>query len=208
MRKPPPLSGIITADTVVWRPRRPRALTSRVRSLSPGSTALSRLDFPAPDGPVTTDVRPAIASASSSIPDDDRRRQRVRLREYEQAVDELGNGIGIPGGGDDHDPVDVGGDRTPSPPFRHPAREEGAAGLDSGDAVEFAPGLGLEPHHVAHHDLRLAALDPPAEHRPQLPVRGGDAVGRAVPLEHGPDQRRHHSPGARALASSSAAFTS
>src|SRR5215218_5066101 len=44
--------------------RRTRALISPIRSLSPGCTALSRLDFPAPDGPVTTEMRPFKASAN------------------------------------------------------------------------------------------------------------------------------------------------
>ena len=48
----------MTADTVVFFPRRTLALISPIRSLSPGCTAFSRLDLPAPDGPVTTEIRP------------------------------------------------------------------------------------------------------------------------------------------------------
>jgi hypothetical protein len=58
----------MTAETVVFFPRRTRRLISPIRSLSPGWTALSRLDFPAPEGPVTTEVRPSRAPANSSMP--------------------------------------------------------------------------------------------------------------------------------------------
>ena len=64
----PPSKGSIRADTVVFRPRRSLALSSPVRSVSPGWSAFSRLDFPAPEGPVTTDSRPAMAARSSASP--------------------------------------------------------------------------------------------------------------------------------------------
>src|SRR5687768_1204419 len=67
-RYPPVTSGIITADTVVFLPRRTLALISPIRSLSPGCTAFRRLDFPAPDGPLTTEIRPANALANASMP--------------------------------------------------------------------------------------------------------------------------------------------
>ncbi len=56
------------ADTVVFLPRPTLALSSWVLSCSPGCTALSRLDFPAPDGPVTTETRPVRAAANSATP--------------------------------------------------------------------------------------------------------------------------------------------
>ena len=58
----------MTAVTVVFFPRRTLALISPVRSRRPGCTAFSRLDFPAPDGPVTTDTRPASAARSALEP--------------------------------------------------------------------------------------------------------------------------------------------
>ena len=71
-----------------------------------------------------------------------------------------------------------------------------------------AVGVGLEPHPVAHDHPGGVALGLAGEHRADLAVGGGDAVDRPVALEHGAEERRHHSAGARAMASSSAAFTS
>ena len=62
----------MTAETVVFLPRRTLALISPVLSLSPGCTRLRRLDLPAPDGPVTTEIRPASAAANAAMPSSDR----------------------------------------------------------------------------------------------------------------------------------------
>jgi hypothetical protein len=67
---------------------------------------------------------------------------------------------------------------------------------------------GLQTDAVADHHTSGVALGLSGEHRPHLPAAGSHSIGRAVPLEHGPQERRYHSDGARAIASSSAAFTS
>ncbi len=58
----------MTAPVVVWVPRRTFSLISPTRSRRPGSSAFSRLDFPAPLGPVTTLSCPSSAARSSSSP--------------------------------------------------------------------------------------------------------------------------------------------
>src|SRR4029450_1415910 len=58
----------MTAETVVFLPRRSLALISRTLSLSPGCTAFRRLDLPAPEGPVTNVMRPATAAAQAPSP--------------------------------------------------------------------------------------------------------------------------------------------
>ena len=115
----------MTEETVVLRPRRIRRLTSPVRSWRPGCTAFSRLDFPTPEGPVTTVARPASSRRRFSIPSPVftlvgctgypacRHRSAsaergiqidlvqhhgggdaVGLGEHQEAIDQLGNGIG------------------------------------------------------------------------------------------------------------------
>ena len=69
-------------------------------------------------------------------------------------------------------------------------------------------GIGLEPHAVADDHLGGVPLGLAAEHGADLAALGRDAIDRPVPLEHGAEERGHHSAGARAIASSSAALTS
>ena len=52
----------------MWRPLWSTSLTSPVSMRRPGWMAFSRVDFPTPEGPVTTLVAPASWSASSSSP--------------------------------------------------------------------------------------------------------------------------------------------
>ena len=56
------------AKVVVWRPFWVLSLISLVRRSRPGWTALSRLDFPTPEGPETTLVWCASASRRASRP--------------------------------------------------------------------------------------------------------------------------------------------
>jgi hypothetical protein len=139
---------------------------------------------------------------------DDAGGDAVGLGHDEQAVDELGQRRGVGGGGDDENLIHVGRDWPGAAALRHPALEQGAAGLQPDDGVEPAPFVGIETDAVAHHDLVLVPLGLAGQHRPHLPARGGYPVDRAVPLQHGAEQLGHHSDGARAIASSSAAFTS
>ena len=132
----------------------------------------------------------------------------VRLGDDEQPVDELGNGRGVDGGGDDEDLVDVGRDRPSAASLGHPALEQRGPRLDGDDAVQLARGIVLQPDPVAHDDLGCIPFGLPAEHGANLPLRGGHPIDRAVPLQHRAEKLAHHSAGARAIASSRAVFTS
>jgi hypothetical protein len=83
----------MTADTVVCLPRRILALISRTRSLRPDSTALSRLDFPAPDGPVdripgrTKPRCQCVARCQVDLVDGDRGREVIHLDDGEETVE-------------------------------------------------------------------------------------------------------------------------
>ena len=140
--------------------------------------------------------------------DDDGGGDLVGLGHDEQAIDKLGDGGGIDRGGDDEDLIHVRRDRTAAAAFGDPALEQRRAGLDPDDRVEERVRIVLEPHPVAHDHAGGVALRLAGEHRANLPVGRGDAVHRPVALEHGAEERRHHSDGARAIASSSAVFTS
>src|SRR6267143_2153573 len=65
---PTPATGTSSAAVVVCLPVRHFSLIAPTRSLSPGSRALSRLDFPAPDAPVKTECRPRSKSRSAGRP--------------------------------------------------------------------------------------------------------------------------------------------
>ena len=80
--------------------------------------------------------------------------------------------------------------------------------LDADDRMQPASRLGLEAHHIADHHLRRVQLELPPEDGAHLGVVHADSVRRPVPLQHRAQDGRHHAPGARAIASSSAAFTS
>ena len=138
----------------------------------------------------------------------DRRRDAVGFRQHQESVDELWDGIGRAGRDDDEDLIDIGGDGTDAAAFRHPALQHRPAGLDADDRMQRAAGLGLEPHHIAHHHLRGVELRLAPEDGSHLDVVHADPIRRSVPLQDRAQERRHHAPGARPIASSSAAFTS
>ena len=121
-----------------------------------------------------------------------------------------GMGAGSSGGGDDEDLVHVGGDRTGAAALGHPALEQRRAGLDADDAHAASPsGSGSSRTRSPTTTRGVSRFALPAEHRADLAVvRCATRYDRPVPLQHGAEQRRHHSAGARAIASSSAALTS
>ncbi len=66
---PPPGTGISDRNVVVWRPRWSLSRTSPVTATSLPTIAFTRVDFPTPDGPSSTAVRPGRSAAViSSIP--------------------------------------------------------------------------------------------------------------------------------------------
>src|SRR5262245_60206211 len=65
---PPPGTGTSARNVVVWRPR-PSDRSSRVPMTAAPTTALTKLDLPAPDGPNRPSVRPgATYGRSASMP--------------------------------------------------------------------------------------------------------------------------------------------
>ena len=119
-----------------------------------------------------------------------------------------GIGLGSMRGGDDEDLVHVGGHRPGAAALGDASLEQCRPGLDADDGVQLCLGIGLQSHSVADDHPRGVALGLAGEHGADLSALRRDAIDRPVTLEYGTEQCGHHSAGARAIDSSSAALTS
>ena len=201
--------------------------------------AFSRLDFPTPDGPVTTDALPAIAALSDSMPSPVFTLVRktgypaLRLRSAMAVLGSrsallrttaaampsasastsmrsmswgMGSGERVAATTKTWSTFAAMG-RTP-----RPSGTRRSSTLRRGSTPTMpcsAPaGSGSSRTTSPTTTLDVPSLALASENRPDLCSAGDDPVCRPIPLQHRSEQRGYHSAGARAIASSSAVFTS